>query len=315
MAGLTSDVDLATTYLAVPWQESNAQAWEIGADEHSATRFAQFDGSLEARFTAAICGYSELLADKTIARHIPEFHPKFEHLWARRVRFNRETGEPSNGGPLFSLVYERAEASVDYEPLPYLVWDDSNRPAGLARADEMWRYVSRTETFAVESVLVPGGSFQYEGGTVDVPEVPARVVPSFTAFVVWHEVPCEYDFDNAYGLPAIPAGIKTRIAAVEGHINSGNFLGYPPKTLLAISAEPTYRRMHDGKVCVDIKYTLAGRGTRDNTGVAAGVGSTSPDWERLLRKDGLFYRILNKVSGKGPYDDPVDFNDLLRSGA
>lgn len=314
MAGITSEPDLATIHLAVPWTESNAQAWEFGADQHSATRFAQFNGANEALFTMAICGWSELLPDKTISRQIPEFHPKFPHLWARRVRFNRETDEPSASGPLFALVYGAVEASVDYEPVPYLVWDDDNRPEGLARADEMWRYVSRTESFAVESVLVPGGSFQYESTTVDVPEVPARVVPSHTVFVTWHEVPCEYDFVNAYGLPAIPAAFVARISAVLGHINSGNFLGYPPKTLLAISAEPTFRRMHDGKWCADIKYTLAGRGREDNTGVAAGVGSTSPDWERLLRKDGLFYRIVNKVSAKGPYDDPVDFSNLLRSG-
>jgi hypothetical protein len=318
MAGITSDPPLATRHLFVPWEESNAQAWEVGAQDHSATRFGQFDGLAEKEFAMALVGWTTLLADGTFSRQVPEYHPKFPWMYARRVRYNRETGEPSNIGPERSLVYDEIEASIDYEPVPYLIWPDDQRPSGVAQNEEQWRYVGRQESFAVESVLVPGGSFEYEAGflaAADVPEVPARVVPSFTAFLTWYEIPCVYDFTNAFGLPAIPTAISARIDGVLGRINSVDFLGYPPKTLLAVNAEPAYRRMADGNWCTDLKYTLAGRGRLDNSGLAAGVPSSSPDWERLLRRDGNFYRILNKVSGKGPYDDPVDFYDLFKTGA
>src|SRR5262245_51928896 len=129
MSILTNPI-LTTPNFPVPWLESNSQAWEFGVDRHSASRYAQFDGKDEHFFTIGICGYSELLPDKTISRHIPEFHPKFSWLWARTVRFNRETDLPTCDGPFYALQYKGVEAIVDYEPLPYQVWDDDQWPPG-----------------------------------------------------------------------------------------------------------------------------------------------------------------------------------------
>lgn len=282
---------------AIEWEESNQMAWSISASAapHTASRWGLVTADVLPRFVRAMVGYSELKVGGGVRRTVPEPHPYFPWLFARDVRFVRNTAEPKDVGPQGALSYSQVEVEIVYQSLDCAILPDEAKPI-VKVATETWRYTSRNRTLAVHGQIIPRNVLEFVPVAAEAPElVPepgSEFLSSASIKMTWWEIPCV----EREGTPELPAGLRNNIDNSLACVNTDLFDDrYPRGTLLMLAPEENFRRMADGKWCCDVIFHFEQRGNTDNWD---DVLSEFPSWRHVRRGSGKFQRVRRK-------DDPT----------
>jgi hypothetical protein len=278
----------------------------ISADGQSAIRYLQCDGRDKVNLIKSILGYSVYEPPMRLHRFPPEAHPERGNLFARSAEFVRELGPPTPNGPFESLQFEWVELAFTYEATPGIKWlKDEFRPANYLVSDESWRYCHQVKEWAIEGRIIPKGILLFNkeapppyvpGIHLTVPEPGVVMQPSHTIRVVMKQVPVVYDIE---GVARLPGKMEENWGLTVGRMNSLEFRGSPPQTLVCLAPSPELKTQPDGTDVFDITFTFAGRGETDVSGIAKELDTASGDWTRLLNASGTYSRVYRS-------SDPVN---------
>jgi hypothetical protein len=304
----------------LPYQESARQTVSVRHGGVSVTRYVQIPGGQEQEYAKAFLGWAEV-AGTQVVRHPPEMHPKWPQggtglgfsaglgLPATSFEFVRELGEPSQDGLQGdALIFDQCEYAVTYERseenhgVVYLP-DDEN-PGGTAI--ELWRNVHRRTDYEAHGVAVPRNVLEFVvvnggGGHDPVPEAGVQLVYESTAYYTWLGVPNDpYSTD-----PKLPDFLESNIGRCVLRANSGYLDGlFAPLTVVALPPRRTLRTQANGTMVWDLLFPLAVRGGPDLSAPALDAQATdTPDWTRILRADGKYWKVRRKgAPTKSIYD-------------
>lgn len=191
--------------------------------------------------------YSDNVNPKII-RITPAFHPKFPWAFATRITqtmfhqpANLNAAAEGGANPLLASywetgistmpydgavpygVYKYASITVEFEHLPYPIFEDDDV------ANETERYVQILYMPYTEFVEVKGGrltrKFEPNAGQayISAPYV-LQALRKTKVKIIWYEVPAEF-IENA------TTKLQTNLSAIQKKVNSVTFLNYTPGTL------------------------------------------------------------------------------------
>jgi hypothetical protein len=266
-------------------------------------------------FTIAILGLSlyDGISQKLV-RYPPEAHPRWPRMFARTVEFTRELSEPAVDVAGALVWTGDVEVAVGYEATPGVRWGrEDDRPPGVAH--EAWRWVERRREWDVVALPIPKRLLVFAFDiTVLVPEPGSRITPSGLHVMKWLNVPATVD---GQGVPQLPGTLEANLAACVGRVNSVTFDGrFPPRTALMLAPKQELVPQSDGSASWNLEYHFAIRGGRDLTGAAfQNVGTPDPAWDRLVRADGQYWRVVRKDDVTKSIYDTVDLHTAFRVDA
>lgn len=303
----------------IPYVESAFQSVSLRPEAHSIVRHVQVAGGDEIGAGQAFLGWSEYDAGAgKVKRFPPETHPRYGQCVAKTWDFVQPMGEPAQD-PAYSqsLNFGGVEYSVGYEhALDVLYYPDGIAPPGVAH--EGWRYCSRRQEFETSSISIPKNVLKFFADDKEVPAPGVMMVFEATWFVTWLQVPMVRS-ENRWFLPgALPSNINMTVMRT----NSVEWDGWPPDTLLVIAPKVEVVPMSNQELAANITYPMLVRGGFDLTAAMwDATGSVTPNWRRLIRGDGLYYRIYRTGPGIPPGDkthgiyETADYQWLFRVDA
>jgi hypothetical protein len=302
-----ADLSLTKGTLTVSYEESAFQSVSLRPEQHSVVRHVQVSGADEVNAGQAFLGWSEYDATAgTIHRYSPESHPRYLSCVARTWDFIQPTGEPRQD-PLWDNcnVFGRVEYAVGYEhSLGVNYYPDSSRPEGVLH--DAWRYVQRRQDFETSSLPVPRNLlyfFQGPDGVADrkVPDPGTVMVFESTWYATWLQVPLV----QSEGRWFLPGSLPLNITATVLRMNSVEWDGWPPESLLCLAPKIEIVPMSNQQLAANITYPMLVRGGLDVSGPAYdNVGTITPSWTRLIRGDGRYWRVYAA--------NPADATDKTR---
>lgn len=311
-----------TKYLGVEYDESNFLQSSCRPEGQSYVRHVQLPGASDTLAQQAFLGwseYDEVLGNPNLRRFEPERHPRYPWAVARSFEFVRELGEPGhNPGLGDSLEYASAEYAVTYEAgtedlagVRFLA--DGERPPGVV--GELWRYVRRHVDYEAHNVPVGRNELEFVatngGGGHDVVPNPGVVLQREATLRYWfYQVPVEFDGQT----PVLPGALEGNINRCVEHTNSTGFdTVYGADTLLCLEPKRVLRVMSNGELAMDLLYTFAKRGS--GVGVAADAPSSSPDFTRIMRADGQYWKVRRRSNPTQGIYPRADLSYLFRFDA
>lgn len=269
-----------------------------------------------------------------IARCPPEYHPDWlepttnaPFLYATDFEFE-PWGVPEDGDQWNRLedtaVYNLAKCTITYNTRSYDVYPGDVKIAGEDVVDEsaLTRFVTFNPNPSGEYLSVKQGVFKfvdYPAAARPVPGAPGKIEPADRLQIVWHEVP-----QLCVGLPTLNPGLLKDypIDRIMGRVNSTEFAGAAPGTLLCEAPAITrYRAATGARVC-DVQYNFRylPRGSTIPNGLGGTVSNvghnvildadTAPWVYREVTIDGA-PAAYPAAAGKHIYDD-AEFRDLFR---
>jgi hypothetical protein len=327
------------TPTGLPYEESARQTVSVRPAGISITRYVQFDGGLEMEYAREFLGYSEFdLGNRRIIRHPPMMHPKWPGatdrnagepglgLPAMSFEFVRELGEPTqNANADNVLTFETVEYAVTYERSEenHGVWylSDLARPGGQGvngQKDESWRYVHRRMEYEAHGIGIPRNVLEFvaplAGPHDPVPDPGVQLVHESTLYLTWFGIPADTGLGD--GEPRLPGNLEENIGKCILRVNQFSFLFLPALTAIALAPKRTLRTQADGSLVWDIVYPIAVRGGPDLSDAANdGLGTAMPDWTRLIRQDGKYWKVRRKAAPTKSIYDVVDLYWLFRTDA
>lgn len=255
-------------------------------------------------FIKAMLGYSEWHDGVSLVRTLPEFHTEYVQMYAVSASLRKGIGEPA-ANALGTMIDYKAPGGaagsgkciidLTYRAIDYYVISDEGIADSVPK--ELGRFVSRSESYATESVTLGGGGFKYTGGNPAKPEVVQE--PGSKLFFTkalkytWHQVPVGSNW-------LLPAALQTHIQDCLGMVNAAAFdTRYTTaETVLFLGPEIRRVRMSDGGPAVDIDYNFVFRPS---------------GWNRLWRAGAInaFAAIEPVVAGGAKLYPTADFNSLF----
>lgn len=247
-------------------RDGSSPSESFGAEGSSATR--KFFVPWDERFLAAtaILGYSQIGYDGSapdgLRRLIPLRHPDtsvFPYYWYAASITNctghKFSGKRTGSDSSVANTFDKAELTVQYEQVDYLMFNDSTTVNPVTGdpwtwpTDEWVRYTSIGEmTTSTNYLALPGGTIQYaRNPALPLPTAPphGKPIPFATGIVqpimefklTWKKVP--FQIVSPYlGYTANPwkrriwgDGTNTYLPYI-GTVNKTSFLKYPAGTLL-----------------------------------------------------------------------------------
>lgn len=312
----------------MPFKETARQTVSVRQGGVSVTRYVQIRGLAESDYAKGFLGWAELDdAGGLLRRNLPEFHPKFpDHgrglgLPATSFEYVRELGEPSqDAGQGDALVFDFCEYAVTYErdeanaAVAYL--PDEVRPPTNPN-DELWRWCHRRVEYEAHGVTVPRNVLEFVvvnggGGHDPVPEPGVQQVAESTLYVTWYGVPAY--FSPLVGSPPfLHPNLQSNIDKCVMRVNSVSFdQTYPPLTVLALPPKRVLRTQSDLWPVWDLTYPFAVRGGPDlSAGGLDATGTATPDWTRILRVDGKYWKVRRRPDPTKAIYDTADLSYLF----
>lgn len=279
----------------ISFEESAFQSVSIRAEAQEMVRHVQVSGDDEVAAGQAFLGWSEFDAvNNKIVRYPPDFHPFYPKCAARTWDFIQALGEPRQDPDAANcLNFAGVEYSVGYQhPGDVLYLGESARPAAVQH--EAWRYCARRQEFETSSITIPRNVLHFLKDDKEVPAPGVQMVFEATWYVTWMQVPMVRS-DNRWFLPgALPSNINATVMRT----NSTEWDGWPPETLLVTAPKVEVVPMSNGDLAANITYPMLVRGGFDLTAAAYNAtGTVTPTWKRLIKADGLYYKVYRVVDG------------------
>jgi hypothetical protein len=284
-------------YFRVPYSEEDGYQEEWAPDLNTSTRILRCDWGAKEQFVLDLVGWNAL-AGSQLVRYPPDPHPRLPQFFCTDVKLLKGVGvldrEPggvihysqraSIGGGNSGDGYARFQAV--YRTLD---WDTG--PPG-AVANELSRYVSRTETFAGENLTLPVGAFMWDDSKQPILQPTTRTM---------YEIGCNYHWHQVPGTNINLAGaLDNNILNTVGRVNRDAFDGlYAPETLLFIA--PDRKRIHTatGAIAYELNYAFVWRPTGWNHLFRASTGN----FVRVVRTNDALLGIYETA----PFDKLFSF--------
>lgn len=258
------------------------EGWR-STDNSQAVRILECGWNNRYRFVQDLLGWSDYDSGSIITRYIPEQHPDpdLDTFYAVEAQLIGGVGVPDIDDDDFirfldkvptdpipaQLVYGRARYQVTYRQFDYDIFADEDI------ATELERYVSRYYNFSIESVTLPGNTFEFTSDSQKIPELAPIVFPLVELTYVWRQVPDPYP--------------SATITAALGKVNNAAFdvnfspTVYVAESLLLIGADVKSYWSVGGRFSWDITYKFS---YRPNT------------WNKLYRKSTNSFDAIRRVA-------------------
>lgn len=209
-------------------------------------------------FIKAMLGYTEWLGGVTLTRSLPEYHPDYFWMYASSCSLRKGIGKPLagvNGAVTFDSPGGAAGSGmciidVVYRAPEYEVMTDEQ----IQDTDpkEIARFVTRSESYATESVTVPGGGFKFTSDNVTIQEPSSKLFYTKSLKYTWHQVPT---VGTGW---LMPHTLQTNIETCLGKVNAATFdTRYTTaESVLFLGPEIRRTRMSNGDPAMDIDYNF-----------------------------------------------------------
>lgn len=217
--------------------------------------------------------------------------------------------ELSFGKLVYAVHYATRPFDLKADDDPLLVRARRRKTAGETTdvVDEMYRYVERTVTQAVEAVAIPGGPYKFVGTTVPLNEPPPKALPTSEVTMTWWHVPAECV--PVAAINTCRGKVNDRVFDSEARASRWPFRAYAVGTMLLTAVD--YRSYVDpfGSEMIDVIYKFAER----NSGDAAEGGGVKAGWNHVYRATtGEWLKVTHDgtAAGRTIYQT-ADFNGLF----